>query len=107
MAFIDDYDFDLLKNEAENLVLRELERQLANYLAPICRCNDCIVDMAALALNSVKPLYRVSLLGTIYASNAMDERAYALSVRQSVLKAIEQIRKNPSHEVAAGEEAGN
>ena len=101
MAFVDTYDFEFLKNEAENLVLNELERQLENFSAPICRCNDCIVDMAAMALNTVKPLYRVSLLGTLYAANAMDERTYATSVREAVFKAIEKVRKNPSHEPAA------
>ena len=105
MAFIDDYDFQFLKNEAENLVLKELERQLESYSVPICRCNDCIVDMAAMALNTVKPVYRVSLLGTLYAANAMDQRVYATSVRDAVFKAIEKVRKNPSHELQAAEEA--
>ncbi|AEF81682.1 late competence development ComFB family protein [Leadbettera azotonutricia] len=98
MAFIDDYDFDLLINEAEKLVLADLGRQLEAYPEAICKCNDCVVDMAAMALNSVKPLYRVSLLGTIYASRAMDEKAYATSIREAVFKAIEKVRKNPSHE---------
>ena len=109
MALIDDYDFQYLKNEAENLVLKELERQLENFSAPICRCNECIVDMAAMALNTVKPLYRVSLLGSLYTASAMDKKAYAASVREAVSKAIEKVRKNPSHDVApaAGTEAGN
>ena len=105
MAFTTDYNFDYLKNEAENLVLKELERQLENFSAPLCRCNDCIVDMAAMALNTVKPIYRVSLLGSLYAASAMDEKTYATSVRDAVFKAIEQIRKNPSHDVETVEEA--
>ena len=36
MAFIEQYDFEHLKNEAENLVLTELGRQLENYPDPIC-----------------------------------------------------------------------
>ena len=98
MAFIDNYDFDLLKNEAEKLVLNELGRQLESYANPVCLCNDCVVDMAAMALNMVKPLYRVSLLGTLYAARAMDEQEYAKSVRESVFNAIEKVRKNPSHD---------
>ncbi|MDR2028661.1 MAG: late competence development ComFB family protein, partial [Treponema sp.] len=73
MAFIDDYDFELLENEAEKLVLEELGQQLKSFEETICRCNECVVDMAAMALNTVKPLYRVSLLGTLYASQAMNE----------------------------------
>ena len=99
MAFIDNYDFEHLKNEAENLVIKELDRQLETYSKPICRCNDCVLDIAAMALNAVKPLYRVSLLGSLYTAIAMDQKAYASSIRDAVFGAIEKVRKNPSHEV--------
>ena len=62
--------------------------------------------MAAVALNSIKPLYRVSLLGTLYAATAMDQKAYATGIREAVFKAIEKVRKNPSHEVEPAEEGG-
>ena len=96
---LDNYNFDNLKNEAEVQILGELERQLETYTATLCRCNDCILDMAAMALNTVKPLYRVSLLGSLYAATTMDEKTYASSVRDAVFRAIEKVRKNPSHEV--------
>ena len=100
MAFIDDYDFEYLKNEAVKLVIDELEIQLKSFQDdPVCTCNDCVLDMAAMALNMVKPLYRVSLLGTLYAARAMDEKEYATHVRESVFNAIEKVRKNPSHEI--------
>jgi competence protein ComFB len=98
MAFTDIYDFDLLKNEAEQMVLHELEKQLEHQPAELCRCNECVVDMAAIALNTVKPLYRFSLLGTLYAAQAMNEQAYADSVQQAVIMAIEKVRQNPSHD---------
>ena len=99
MAYINEYDLELLKNEAEKLIVNELERQLETYTEPLCLCNECVLDMAAIALNTVKPLYRVSLLGTLYTASAMDEKAYASSVRDAVYVAIEKVRKNPSHEV--------
>jgi competence protein ComFB len=98
MALTDTYNFELLKNEAEKLVLDELEIQLAQASKEICRCNDCIVDMAAMALNMVKPLYRFSILGTLYAASAKNEPAYADTVKQAVAKAIEKVTSNPSHE---------
>lgn len=99
MAFKDNYNFENLKNDAENLILDELGRQLDNYSKPVCRCNECVMDMAAMALNMVKPLYRVSLLGSLYTASAMDEKSYASSVRDAVFHAIEQVRKNPGHDV--------
>jgi len=97
MAFKDDYNFDLLKNEAETLVIREMEQQLKNA-GEMCRCNECVVDIAAIALNSIKPLYRFSLLGTLYASQAMTERSYADSVKKAVAHAIKKVKENPGHD---------
>ncbi|MDR0450575.1 MAG: late competence development ComFB family protein [Treponema sp.] len=99
MAFIDDYDFEHLKNEAEKLILNELGQRLESYPDEICTCNDCVVDMAAIALNSVKPLYRYSLLGGLYAAEAINDRKdYAESIRNAVDAAIEKVRQNPSHD---------
>ena len=98
MAFADTYDFDLLKNEAEQMVLHELEQQLEGQPEDVCRCNECVVDMAAVALNTVKPLYRFSLLGTLYAAQAINEQSYAGSVQQAVAQAIEKVSKNPAHD---------
>jgi competence protein ComFB len=98
MALIDNNAFELLVNEAETLVLNELDRQLNVYNGVICKCDECLLDMAAMALNKVKPLYRVSLLGSIYASHAMDEASYARSVWEAVSQAIDKVRKNPSHD---------
>ncbi|MDR0442171.1 MAG: late competence development ComFB family protein [Treponema sp.] len=98
MAFTDDYNFDLLKNEAETLVIQEMEQQLNSAPENMCRCNECIVDIAAISLNTVKPLYRFSLLGTLYASQAMTQQAYAGSVKKAVAQAIEKVRTNPAHD---------
>ncbi|MCL2276379.1 MAG: late competence development ComFB family protein [Treponema sp.] len=98
MAFTDEYDFDLLKNEAETLVIKEVELQLKKEPETTCRCNECVVDMAAIALNSVKPLYRFSLLGTLYASQAMSEQAYADNVNSAVSQAIKKVKRNPAHD---------
>jgi len=98
MALADTYNFELLKNEAEELVLKELEKQLETQDPELCRCNECIVDMAALALNTVKPLYRFSLLGTQYAAQAMNEQSYAESIRNAVSQAIAKVKANPAHD---------
>ncbi|MGO8694550.1 MAG: late competence development ComFB family protein [Rectinemataceae bacterium] len=98
MSFRDNYDFGVLVNEAERMVIDELERRLTELDAPaICLCQDCVLDMAAFALNTLKPVYRVSLLGTMYA-HAMDDGAYAAEVRKSVDAGIAKIHANPSHD---------
>ena len=98
MDFINSYDFALLKNEAEQLVVKELEKQINAYTGELCRCNECVVDMAAIALNKVKPLYRFSLLGTLYTAQAMNEKEYADSVQEAVAAAIVKVWNNPGHD---------
>ncbi|MDC7225638.1 MAG: late competence development ComFB family protein [Spirochaetales bacterium] len=97
MGFREEYELDFLENEAESLVFEELERQLAeDWAADICKCQDCVLDMAALALNSVKPFYRVSLLGKVYAGS-LNESAYAEEVKKAVNDSIVKISVNPAH----------
>jgi competence protein ComFB len=92
------YDFDTLVNEAERLVIEEMEKQLdRKENKDACRCEDCILDIAALALNSTRPLYRVSLLGSLYAG-ALDRSEYMKEIQETVRKAIEKVKANPSHE---------
>ncbi|MDR2731355.1 MAG: late competence development ComFB family protein [Treponema sp.] len=98
MAFIDNYSFHLLENESVRLVINELEKQLEDAPDDMCRCNECIVDIAAKALNSVKPVYRFSLLGSIYASQSMNDKSYAISVKNAVAEAIELVTANPAHD---------
>lgn len=69
MALKDTYDFDMLVNEAEGLVLTELEAQMSRSKG-LCTCQDCVLDMAAYALNKVRPSYRASLMGSVYAKGA-------------------------------------
>jgi competence protein ComFB len=97
MSFLNEYNFDLLKNEAEVMVIREVENQLEKR-TDMCLCNECIVDIAAIALNNVKPLYRFSLLGTLYASQAMTEQSYADSIKNAVAEAIVKVKNNPAHD---------
>jgi competence protein ComFB len=98
MGIREDYDFSLLVNEAERMVTDELERELAERADPsICVCQDCVLDMAAFALNSLKPVYRVSLLGTMYA-HPMDESAYSDEIKRAVEAAIAKVHANPAHD---------
>lgn len=97
MALKDKYEFETLVNEAERLVVDEMEKQLnSEENKETCRCEDCILDMAALALNSIRPLYRVSLLGSLYASS-LEQGEYLDEIRSSVKKAIAKVKANPSH----------
>ncbi|HOZ70995.1 MAG TPA: late competence development ComFB family protein [Spirochaetales bacterium] len=91
------YDLSFLVNDAERMVLDELGRVLDTAEGDgICVCQDCVVDMAALALNSLEPRYHASLLGTMYA-HAAESGEYADQVRIAVAAAVRKVGRNPSH----------
>jgi competence protein ComFB len=96
MAFDDTYDFDSLVNEAERMVIQELETQLKGAVG-LCTCQDCVLDMAAFALNNVKPAYRVSLMGGVYAKSGGNS-ASARGITAAVRDAIARVKANPSHD---------
>ncbi len=96
MSLRDRYDFDGLANDAERIVLEELEAQMQRTPG-ICTCQDCVLDMAACALNAVRPRYRVSLLGPVDPPEEALE-TYAAEVRKAVREAIERVQRNRSHD---------
>jgi competence protein ComFB len=98
MSLRDSYNFENLTNETERIVLEHMEDQLEKEdLKDICKCQDCVLDMTALALNSLKPQYRVSLFGTIYAQSVLNQQ-YTEEVKKAVSSAIKKIADNPSHD---------
>lgn len=96
MRLRDEHDFDSLVNDAEDLVIDALEEAIARTPG-ICTCRDCVLDMAACALNSVPPRYRVSLLGSLSARSARGA-AYERQIREAVAAAIARVQKNRSHD---------
>lgn len=83
------YSFDELTNEAERLVIEELGRQLGEVDSAGCRAEDCVLDMAAYALNHVRPMYRVNLMGRLYADTLVEQ--YGEEIRNAVAEAIRKI----------------
>ena len=92
MTFHQKYDFSLLVNESERMTIDEVERQLIAR-PEVCRCQECVLDMVTMALNKIKPLYRVTLLGAIYAPADIP----AGEIEDAVGQAIQKVWENPSH----------
>lgn len=89
MDLRDIYSFEELVNEAERLVLDELGRQLEERGDSFYEDEDAVLDIAALALNHVKPRYRVNLMGRLYASTLSEE--YEKEIRDVVAEAIAKV----------------
>jgi competence protein ComFB len=86
------YSFEELTNEAERLVLQELGAQLEELQNTACLSQECVLDMAAYALNHVQPMYRVNLLGRLYAQSLGDE--HKEEIRRAVADAIKKVSRD-------------
>ena len=96
MGIRERYDFQSLSNEAEELVVAEIEKQIPSH-PELCTCSECILDVAAYALNSVRPRYRVSLLDSVYVQP--EERSeYLKEIRRAVHDGILKVSTNPPHD---------
>ena len=86
------YSFEEMTNEAERLVLEELGTQLEELRDTACLTEECVLDMAAYALNHVQPMYRVNLLGRLYAKSMGEE--HEDEIRQAVADAITKVSRD-------------
>jgi hypothetical protein len=93
MALIDFHDMDELKNRNEELVWAAVEALLAADPG-LCRCRDCILDTAALALNRLAPRYQVY---SFHDNHPGDEVSLEGQVREAVAAASAQVAKRPHH----------
>lgn len=87
-------DFEDLVNESERLVIDELGRQMENpENEELLGDEDLVRDIAAYALNHVRPMYRANLLGRLYAKSVEAEESEG--IQRAVSDAIQKIRGNP------------
>jgi competence protein ComFB len=91
MALEDVYDFSQISNQAEKLVIEEIENQLS--AEELTDNEEFILDVATYALNHLRPIYSYTLLGKLYTEN-LDE-SYHEEVEKAVSAAIAKIRGNP------------
>jgi competence protein ComFB len=101
MAFQDEYDTNRLVNVAEVEVFAAIDRFLATD-PDICRCQVCMLDVAALALNRMPAVYRATpytpnppgALSVIWDEEAA--RPVDLADR-AVAEAVAKVRTRPHH----------
>lgn len=96
MAIKDKYELEELRNETEEFVFQELEKQLDGISDDdICKCQDCVLDMICLSLNQLEPRYRVSLLGTLYAK--VESQELEDKITKTVADVLMKVSQNPGH----------
>ena len=86
-----------LRNLMEDEVIHTINSLLKGK-EDICTCDKCKMDIAAIALNNLKPKYVVTEKGGLYAKvNTLDYQFDADLIRE-IIKAINIVGDEPRHE---------
>ena len=90
------YDLlDEIVNQNEASVLGLIDALHQNGRLP-CACRDCLLDIAALALNSLGAHYTVSLHQDLYVTPEQ-EQARQQNVKEAVDAACQRVSERPHH----------
>ncbi|NCN05930.1 MAG: late competence development ComFB family protein [Spirochaetales bacterium] len=90
MALEDKYNLEEVRNLAEQMVFDEIEHLLESRSWPAQAYEqETILDLAALSLNHVRPLYRATLLGRLFEAEL--EEKYGEEIRGAVAQAFKKI----------------
>ncbi len=79
------------------LVQQELEQVLKHY-PEVCRCDRCMLDIQAIALNSLSPHYVVSGQGELLAKAEHMSLQRQIDIQSALSKAIQIVHERPRHQ---------
>lgn len=89
------------------MVFNYMEELVRNYLnnvlktdqnySNVCKCEHCIDDIMAKALNNLKPYYITTKKGEVFAEYSSLETQHQAEIISEVIKAIEFVSSHPNH----------
>lgn len=85
-----------IKNHMEDVVINLLFR-IVKDKEDICRCDKCLSDIAAIALNRLPPRYVSSEKGEVYSKVQDMSIQFEANVITAITEAIHIVSKNPRH----------
>lgn len=86
-----------LKNYKEFAVDHVLPNILRAF-PDICKCEKCLMDIKAIALNKLEPQYIVTDKGNLYAQVNEMSLQYEANIMKAVLDGISIVSSNPMHD---------
>lgn len=84
-----------LKNFMEEVVFSLIPVVIEDM--PICKCEKCIMDIAAITLNSLPSKYVVTEQGQLYSKVDTLKTQFEVDVVSAITKAAVRVGKNPQH----------
>jgi competence protein ComFB len=83
-------------NIMENFVYEMLETILKTK-PEACDCEQCRADIAAMALNQLKPRYVASKIGDVFSRTEMLDSKMRAAILVTLTEATEKVASNPRH----------
>lgn len=84
-------------NVAEKAVWENIDSVIAQK-PNMCKCPKCRADVAAFALNSIKPRYTVSEAGTIMTRAELLDPSSMANILVALATAVELVSRKPRHD---------
>ncbi len=85
----------LMRNLIEEIVLDAVPDYL--HKEGMCKCDQCKLDVAAIALNNLPPRYIVTAKGASYAKADMLDMQKYIDIVGAITKAIKLVKEHPRH----------
>jgi competence protein ComFB len=95
MKLKENYNMDSIGNRSQEIVYEAIERLLSDG-APMCSCEECVLDLAAWTLNHVTPRYYTSLLSPLNPDPAL-ERKVRIEVDLALASGLKRLKAHPHH----------
>lgn len=87
-----------LHNLMEDLVLQQIDDCMLQDTESYCKCKQCRLDVAAIALNYLSPRYVVTKRGETYSRAESLEIQRDVDVITAINKALHIVKNKPRHE---------
>lgn len=84
-----------LTNVMEEVVRARIMELTLNQ--DICKCQKCLTDMCAIALNNLPGMYVTSQEGRLYAKIPQMAPDFEMTLTVQVTRAIKMVHENPKH----------
>ena len=85
-----------LSNMMEPLVWQRIDSIIAAHEGA-CACEKCRLDVAALALNMLRPQYVVTTRGAAYAKSRSLDQQFSVDIVTALSNAVRQVNACPHH----------
>ncbi len=87
----------IIKNYMEEIVYNSIDEILTDI--NMCKCERCISDIAAKALNYLPPQYVVTKKGEVYSKINNLKMQFEVDVISAITKAAILVKRNPRHDM--------